>query len=524
MLEDRESRRNFLQKLATLMCWQLMAEQVSKLPCRAQEPAARQLPFKVSAWTGDDFSIGHQLRNGKLPEFPNAAERTVDFVIVGGGVAGLTAAHALKDHDFVLLEQYGAAGGHARGGSFRGVDYSWGSAYTGTTDDTSSKLFADLGIKPVKLEASRNAWYWQEKWFSGVSSAADNELFKQFNKLIAEARSATGKIQWGEGRQYSPDFLRLDTTPFASCFKDYNLQFASLIDSYCRSAFCGGIDQISALAGYALLADLDEPIHVFKGGNSAIARALVASIESTGKNRIFTDTFVWKVEVQDNGASIVYSTADGTCHRIQCRHAIVATSPMVAARQLSHVEDSLRGQLLMFKFGSYLVANCLTKKKLFNGAYDSYVGQPFTFADLIVAETPYMAVGEYKPSMGSVLTVYQPYPAGSAGRSLLMAGDRENFAREISSQLETLVTGLCSELDEMVLTRWGHALAIVAPGYFSRLQKIKPLQERFSLAHSTITGGPSVNAAIRGGELAAKNALKAPTKVSMLVEKDFGPH
>ncbi len=512
--EQGESRRKFLQKIAALLCCQSLLKPLS---AGADESVSDKLPFKVSNWTGDDFTIGHKLRAGDLPTFPASPERTVDFVIIGGGIAGLTAAHKLKDKDILLLEQYDSIGGHARGGSYRGIDYSWGSAYTSTINGTTGELFSDLGIKPVELDTDRNSWYWQQKWYGGVKSSTTNELYGQFDRLMATAGPIFNKLQKEEDQEMSPAFAELDATPFASCFKDFSAEFTSIIDSFCRSSLCGGINQISALAGYSLLAKLVSPIHVFKGGNAAITRALMSSLSSSGTGRMLTNTFVWKVEIQNDGASVIYTTADGVCHRVQCRHAIIATSPMVAARQLSHIENQLRAQLLMFKFGSYLVANCLMKKKLFNESYDCFVGAPYTFADITVAETPYTATGSYTASMGSVLTVYQPYPAGSEGRALLMTGDRQQFARQLAGELEKLIEGFEKDLDEMVLTRWGHALAILGPGYYTRLKKIQPFQERFSLAHSSIAGGPTIEAALRGGTLSAQNALKIPPKVSMLV-------
>ncbi|HEY9868637.1 MAG TPA: hypothetical protein V6D08_05685, partial [Candidatus Obscuribacterales bacterium] len=41
-------------------------------------------PYRLLPWTGDDFTIGHRLRDGDIPRLPVDCERTVDFVIAGG--------------------------------------------------------------------------------------------------------------------------------------------------------------------------------------------------------------------------------------------------------------------------------------------------------------------------------------------------------------------------------------------------------------------------------------------------------
>lgn len=503
---EAQSRRAFLRNLALIFAG---GSFVDSREAFAEEISESKLPFKISPWTGDDFTLGHKLRLGDVPASPLASERKVDVVIVGGGIAGLTAAHKLKDQDVLLLEQYDSAGGHARGGRFRGIDYSWGSAYASTEDGAANELYAELNIKPTVLSAEKNSWYWQQRWCSAGGRSANSELKDNFDKLLKQSAPVLLAVRKDANGERSAQFAELDGSLFSSVLKDYPEPFVNLVDSYCRSAFCGGINQISALAGYSLLEDLQSPVAVFYGGNSAIAKALSDSVAKAGVGRVVTGAFVWKVEMKDEGAVILYSTADGACHKIECRHVIVATSPMVAARQLAHVEDKLRAQLLMFKFGAYLVANCLMKEKVFEQSYDCFTASPEGFTDLVVAEAPYIASNQYKPEMGSVLTVYQPYSPGSPGRALMLAGDRAMFARKITEQLESLIDKFLPAMEEMVLTRWGHAIAIPGPGYFSRLNKINLMLPGLSLAHSSLAGGPYVEAAIKGGSMAAANAKKS---------------
>ena len=162
----------------------------------------------------------------------------------------------------------------------------------------------------------------------------------------------------------------------------------------------------------------------------------------------------------------------------------------------------------------------LMKEKLFKGKYDCFVSPPYSFADLTVAEAPYILTDTYKPNMGSVLTVYQPYPAGSEGRTLLYMGDREKFATSLSGQLEKLIPGFMNSIDEIVLTRWGHALAVVGPKYYDRLAKLQALQtdNSYSLAHSSMYGWPAAESAIRAGKTAAERAKKLAANPGTVVK------
>lgn len=514
---DEKSRRSFLKSLAMTLCAQQLLNSA-----KAAEQTAKQAKYKLAAWTGDEFTLGHRLRIGDLPPLPEKAERKVDFVIVGGGISGLTAAFNLKDQDFLLLEQYADLGGHARGSSYKGIDYSYAAAYIGEVDGYFGELYSQLGISPVKLETNRNQFYYNNEWFVSAEGDKSKPIYKEFARLIEEAKPIWAKMPHDDDpvKLSSGEMETLDKSLFSDYLKGYSPEFISVLNAFFRSSFGGGSDQLSALSAFALLEDLVVPTYVFKGGNPAIGRALSAKLNAAGSKRCLNNAFVWKIEIKDSGASVVYGLADGSTHRVDCRHVIVATPPLVASRQLAKIPDALKAELFKFKYCSYLVANILMPRKLFDGKYDCFTGAPFSFADITVAETPYMLSQSYKPEMGSVLTIYQPYPAGSEGRPLLMIGDREMFASKIVGELDKLQADLSGGIEEVVLSRWGHALALTGPGYFAGLARLQKLQEgdSYSLAHSNIYGWPAAETAITAGRDAAVKAKKLAARPSFLIQ------
>ena len=96
--------------------------------CRRNEEP--RLPAGEIVGASDVF--GHRLRDGLHVEVPADAWSNVPLVIVGGGVAGLTAAWRLRNNgftNFTLIELESAPGGTSRSGSNRLISFPWGAHY-----------------------------------------------------------------------------------------------------------------------------------------------------------------------------------------------------------------------------------------------------------------------------------------------------------------------------------------------------------------------------------------------------------
>jgi NADPH-dependent 2,4-dienoyl-CoA reductase/sulfur reductase-like enzyme len=105
----------------------------------------------AGSFVNDAFVRGHQIRD-RAPVSAALREERIPLVIVGGGIAGLSAAWRLQKRgfrDFVLLEMNDTAGGNARAGENEVSAYPWAAHYVPVPGPRAlyvRELFEELGV------------------------------------------------------------------------------------------------------------------------------------------------------------------------------------------------------------------------------------------------------------------------------------------------------------------------------------------------------------------------------------------
>src|SRR5512142_1531381 len=101
---------------------------------------------------GASDAVGHRLRGTERPTPAADAWTTKDVIIVGGGIAGLTAGWRLARagfDDYTILELEPVEGGTSRSGSSNVSAYPWGAHYVPAPlkeNRTLIRVLGDLGV------------------------------------------------------------------------------------------------------------------------------------------------------------------------------------------------------------------------------------------------------------------------------------------------------------------------------------------------------------------------------------------
>ncbi len=251
----------------------------------------------TGSFVNDSFQMGHQLRDrARFPQPKQVVKRAV--VIVGGGIAGLSAAwrlHKKGFSDFVLLEMNDQAGGNSRWGENEITAYPWAAHYVpvpGSKAVYVRELFEEFGVlKNGQWEERYLCFSPQERlflygrWQDGIEpavglTATDRDQFRRLEDHIQTFR-ATGKFTVPMETGLSPSTADLDHVSFADWLRSQQMDSRILhwyMNYCCRDDYGATAGNTSAWAGIQYFASREPeekgPL-TWPEGNGWIVRRLL---------------------------------------------------------------------------------------------------------------------------------------------------------------------------------------------------------------------------------------------------------
>lgn len=509
--------------------------------CRASGAA----PIE-GAFVGDGHHLGHLLREpGRLP--PPASRERVAVAIVGGGVAGLTAAwHLIKGgvRDLVLLDLEDAPGGNARAGTSAATAYPWGAHYLplpGPAARGVRALLRELGVieafdragRPVYDEhhlchAPQERLFMHGRWHEGLlpwsgATAEDRAQHDAFRALMERYRG------WrdGEGRRAfatpraagAPGaFRELDRVSMAGFLAARGFTSSRLrwwIEHACRDDYGTDLASTSAWAGVHYYANRDpdpeygDVVLTWPEGNAWLTRRLAEPVA----DRLRLGRLVVNVEpAGDRVAVDAYDPRAERTLRLLAREVVLACPVFLAARLYRPWRERPPAFVRAFRYAPWLVANLHLDRRP-----DEAAGAPPAWDNVLYDSQGLGYVVATHQSLRThdgptVLTYYRSFPGpdpATARRTLLEASWpalRDAVLRDLGRPHPALAR----EVRRLDVMRYGHAMVRPEVGFVcgeALAAAGGALTGPVHLAHADLSGFSLFEEAFEWGSRAAARVL-----------------
>jgi hypothetical protein len=478
---------------------------------------------------------------------PSVTMRT-GIAIIGGGIAGLSAARELSKkrfEDFLLLELDGVVGGNSASGSNAVSAYPWGAHYVPIPGEElvfTRELFSELGIiegydaggLPIynefylcsdPMERLFIHGRWQEGLLPHIGiSEKDTRQYTEFFGTMERFRQARG----GDGRRAfaiplelssaDESFRRFDRISMRRFMSDNGWDSEPLLwytDYCCRDDYGCTFDDVSAWAG----------IHYFAARNGKAANAephavvtwpegigwIVKRMSDPMRDKMRCNACVLNIESSGGDiATDFYDRRTKTVTRIMSEAVVYSAPRFTAMRTIRDFRDNPPSYIRSFGYAPWMVAN-ITVRGIPNGR-----GAPLSWDNVVYrGESLGYVVANHQDISShrdkTVLTYYKPLSSADAaaerGRALKTGYDE--WAEMIIRELSMIHPGIGHDIEELNVWIWGHAMVRPVPGFIwgeARLEALKPHGKIF-FAHSDMSGISIFEEAQYRGIMAAREAL-----------------
>lgn len=515
-------------------------------------------PFPEGQIVGPTVSLGHKLRDGINIKPNGEPPQRYPVIIVGGGVAGLSAAwRFLKAgfRDFLLLELENNPGGTSSSGTSKIVAYPWGAHYIPVplkSNQTLLSLFDEMGLlegydnegEPIVAEQflcrdPEERLFYRGRWYEGLYLAAgasrdDQAQFDAFHKEIdywAAWRDSRDRRAFAIPMATASDdaeVTALDKITMAEWMKSKGWTSSRLywlVDYSCRDDYGATIENTSAWAGLFYFVSRvkksgkeAQPLVTWPEGNGHLVNhlyskvkdnvrlgwavaELIPTIENTTKNANKNNREgVQLIAVDHSGSSATSLIAE---------QVIFAAPQFLAKYLIRPYRDNTPDHIAKFEYSPWMVANLTLKDRPVTR------GAPLAW-DNVIYDSP--ALGyvvathqkgiDYGPT---IFTYYYPMAEMNidAARKKLLAGDWHSWADVALTDLSRAHHDIRALTERLDVMRWAHAMIRPHANFVwggARKKAQQPFRN-IHFAHSDLSGVALFEEAFYQGIRAAEEIL-----------------
>lgn len=441
-----------------------------------------------------------------------------DVIIVGGGLAGLSAGWRLRHFDTMLLEAENRVGGRIR--SERRGQYwlNWGGHVFAGAGSSTDALLTEVGVNALEIPGSLQAVSMNGKLIprgqiqtypfrlpmsmesrAAVVKAGAKVATSLLTKYVDVVRRRPGES--GDSRQQRIYDFENDRS-----FLDYIGELPGDAAELFRATVTrstGEMHEISAGTGigyFSLILNIGQGLNRgIVGGPSTLTQALAASMGE----RIQLGAAVQEIVHKENSVVVRY-TQNGQELEEEARTVVLATTASVAQRVAVDIPEDIREALGKIVYGPHVSTAFLTNEPGKQHWDDIYaIATPKRSFAIALNHASLVRGSEVTRQPGGSLMTFSP---GNMGRDLLDKSDEEVVAIHQGDLEEVLSTSLSPIVEEAHVSRWKEGAPYCFPGRGKLQPTLRKTGSRVFLAGDYL-GTLFTETSIDTGFTAAQNAV-----------------
>jgi protoporphyrinogen oxidase len=433
-----------------------------------------------------DAAVGHILRESK--EYPRGESLTTDFLIVGGGIAGLSAAYELREKDFLLCELSDYLGGSSSANGHKDQYFSQGAhydlAYPKYYGKDLLKTLFDLDV--IDYNYKQEEWGFVDKQFLIRPDKESQSFYKGVFRADVLPEGATKEAF---GALLRP-FIGKMPMPTQSIGAEFhylnNLTFKAFLEQHIKldEAFIQALDYamlddwgatsevVSALAGvhyYTCRPYFDKNPELFSPpqGNAYFAQQFIGK---TPQERLLTNRLVKKIEATTEGFKVdVIDVKKKVVLQIETKKIIYAGHK----HALKYIYPTGHNLFKKNQYAPWVIVNIVLNKAVTELVYwqNEYLSGEQAFMGFVDSGA------QYQPfTTRRTLTAY--YCLQPEQRNELLAIEKlapSLVEQSIVAMEEVLKKSIRNDIEKVYVKVMGHAMPIPKPNFLLQNPNIDAL-------------------------------------------------
>lgn len=398
-----------------------------------------------------------------------------DVAIVGGGLAGLSAAWRLRHWDTVVLESGNRVGGRIR--SERRGDYwlNWGGHVFAGAGSSTDALLNEVGVMSVQIPGSLQGLSMNGKFIKKghiatyplripMSLSARVDTVRAGLKVVSGVAKYTGVVRKRAGESGAMRQQRIYDFENDSTFLDFvgNLsEDAAALFKTTVTRSAGDMDEISAGAGigyFSLVLGIGQGLsRGIVGGPSTLTESIAAALG----DRVQLGATVQEVVHRKNSVLVRY-TQGGIDREVEARAVVLATTADVSHKVGVDLPEELRGALSQIKYGPHVSTAFLTNETSARPWDDIYaIAAPKRSFAIALNQASIVRGTETVRKPGGSFMTFSP---ANLGRVLLDKSEEEVIQTHLADLDQVLGHGFADSVVEAKTDRWKVASPYCFPG------------------------------------------------------------